>query len=117
VSDLVENLCVQNRRRTLKDIFTIRGIFVNVSKDFIPGEFCTRPTIRTLLQVIFFAHLKAKFVRSVIQNMEELISAIKQIFDEIPRKREREKKGTKRERERKIFISVYFSRKKVDVGD
>jgi hypothetical protein len=92
--DLVTNFCGHGRRKTLKSIFVhldnvhphnskqsyecLEGFHVRrvpylaYSPDLVPSDF-------------FFGYLKTKLAGLVIRSREELISTIRQIFDEIPR--------------------------------
>jgi hypothetical protein len=112
VPDLVKNFYAQSGRRILKDIFVhldnarlhnsrqscecfegFRAYRIPhpvYSPGLVPNDF------------FLFGYLKTKLAGLVIQNKEELIRTIGEIFDEIPRER---------------LISVYLSWEKIDMGD
>jgi hypothetical protein len=97
VPDLVENIWAPSQRRTLKRIV----VHLDNAHLHNSGQSCECPEGFRARRVPHLAYnpdpspnnsfpigyLKTKLVEHVIQNREERISMIKQVFDQIPRER------------------------------
>jgi hypothetical protein len=112
LSDLIENFCAQNRRKTLRSIFVHFGTACPHNSrrsceciERFRARRVPHPAYSSemaLNDFFFFGHLKIKLAGPAIQSREELILTIRRIFDEIPKE---------------MLILIYLLWKKIVICD